>query len=67
MERPLEPNYEEQKMVTVEIECSFKSYVEVPEEITNDYQEMEKYIKRNYSAFELTEEADTVNIEWIQK
>lgn len=55
------------EMRTVEIECSFTSYVEVPEDLVNDYQEMERYIKRNYSAFELTEEADTVNIEWIHK
>lgn len=62
---PDAPDYPE--MRTVKIECSFTSYVEVPEDLVNDYQKMENYIKENYGNFELTEEADTINIEWIQK
>lgn len=58
---------EPKEMRTVKIECSFTSYVEVPEEYTESYNDMEAYIKENYSHRDMIEEADTINIEWIQK
>ena len=62
---PDAPDYPE--MRTVEIECSFTSYVEVPEEYTESYNDMENYIKEMYDKYDMIEEADTINIEWIHK
>ena len=67
MERPLEPNYDEPEMRTVEIECSFTSYVEVPEEYADNYIAMQNYIKEMYNMYDMIEEADTINIEWIHR
>ena len=50
---------EEEKMKTVEVECSFTTWMLVPE----NCEDKERYIKENYSVFELIEEVDEVNIE----
>lgn len=56
---PDAPDYPEMKTVTVE--CSFKTYMQVPVDCENPAD----YIKEMYNKREYLDECDTINIEWV--
>lgn len=60
---PSAPEFDEE-MKTVEIECSFKSYVRIPENL-KDEDLIKEYIEDNYNSSDLLEECDKINIENI--
>lgn len=53
------------EMKTVEVICTFKTYVSVPKEY-DDYSKVISYIKDMYSDYELLEESDTIDIEDVK-
>ena len=50
---------QEKEVKTVKVECSFITYVSIPE----DCEDKEQYIKENCDKYDLLEEADTINVE----
>lgn len=60
---PDSPEFDSE-MKTVEIECVFKSYVQVPADL-KDYDLIKEYIEDNCSDLDLLAECDKINIENI--
>lgn len=54
---------DEIEMKTVEVECSFKTYISVPKDL--DYDKIKSYIENCYTNSDLLEECDKINIEDI--
>lgn len=50
---------EEIEMKTVEVQCSFKTYIQVPVNCEDQVQ----YILDNYDKYDLLEEVDYINLE----